>query len=149
MAQGRVLHRRTKHRLTFYLLTDCLLPVLQSLAIVLWAFSTLRHEHAGLMEALAQRGLQLLHMPPDEGGLNDTAMAMVFWVRPSAHAAVQHQTHNGALAPLAFMTNVALSLSCKDPPPVRVVLIVSYVGVNFHFADVGRHTSAVGCVGVG
>ena len=52
----------------------------QPLGIVPWAFAQLRHDHPPMFEAMAGRGMQLLPLSEQAGGINDRSMAMCIWV---------------------------------------------------------------------
>jgi hypothetical protein len=48
--------------------------------MILWSFGTLRHEHPVLFDALGRRSLELVSLPPDNGGFNEKALSMIVWV---------------------------------------------------------------------
>lgn len=104
--------------------------VRQSLAILLWAFSTLRHEHAGLMEALAHRGLQLLQDPQEHSLLTKSILTMTIWVRAAltlsipAHTAtpVHESTRMHTTGMLAIHRKVVCS--CLQPLSLLIELAV-------------------------
>ena len=52
----------------------------QSASMVLWAYATLRHEHAKLFEGLAVRSLELIKLTAEEGGFHIIQMRLCVWV---------------------------------------------------------------------
>ncbi len=60
----------------------------QSVAMILWSFATLRHEHDELFEALARRGLELIPVWSKEEAFSSRTMFTCVWVSPTLAAAL-------------------------------------------------------------